>query len=227
MAAYDLEEQEQLAELKAWWKQNGNLVTGVVVAAAIGILAWQGWNWYQRNQAAQASAIYAQVQRAALARDTQKIKAAAGELVARFGGTTYAPLGALTAAKTLYEAGDLKSARAQLTWVADNAKDELRDLGALRLAAVALDEKAYDDALKALSGGHGAGFDARYAELRGDVLTAQGKKDEAAAAYRAVLAKLDENGKGAHAGNTLQGREVNAPYREMVQQKLDALGVAK
>jgi predicted negative regulator of RcsB-dependent stress response len=224
MAAYDLEEQEQLAEIKAWWKQYGNLVTGIVVAASIGVLAWQGWNWYQRNQAAQASAIYSVLQRASLERDTQKTKAAAGELVEKFAGTAYAPLGALVAAKTLYEAGDAKSAKAQLNWVADNGKDELKDLGRLRLAAVLLDEKAYDEALKVLSASHGAGFDARYAEARGDVLAAQEKKAEAAAAYQAALAKLDD---AAKAGGTMQSREANAPYREMLQQKLDSVGGGK
>ena len=180
MAAYDLEEQEQLAEIKAWWKQYGNLVTGIVIAASIGVLAWQGWNWYQRNQAAQASAVYGVLQRAVLERDTQKTKVAAGELVEKYGSTVYAQLGALTAAKALYESGDLKSAQAQLNWVADNGKDEIRDLGRLRLAAVLLDEKSYDEALKALSVSHGKGFDGRFAELKGDVLTAQGKKAEAA-----------------------------------------------
>lgn len=227
MAVYDLEEQEQLAELKAWWKQYGNRVTGVVIAASISVLVWQGWNWYQRNQAAQASAVYNMLQRAVLDRDTQKVKVAAGELVQKFGSTVYAQLGALTAAKALYEAGDLKSTQAQLNWVADNGKDELKDLGRLRLAAVLLDEKSYDDALKALSASHGAGFDVRFAELKGDVLTAQGKKAEAAVAYRLVLAKLDDGAKDGKAKNTLQAREVNAPYREMVQQKLDSLGDVK
>ncbi|MBI2306187.1 MAG: tetratricopeptide repeat protein [Rhodocyclales bacterium] len=227
MAAYDLEEQEQLAEIKAWWKQYGNLVTGIVTAAAVGVLAWQGWNWYQRNQAAQASAVYSVLQRAALEKDTQKTKAAAGELVEKFGGTAYAPLGALTAAKALYEAGDAKSAKAQLAWVAENGKDELRDLGRLRLAAVLLDEQAYDEALKVLGTSHSAGFDTRYAELRGDVLFAQGKKAEAAAAYRAALTALENAAKDGKARSTLQAREANAPYREMLQQKLDSLGDAK
>ena len=227
MAAYDLEEQEQLAEIKAWWKQYGNLVTGIVIAASIGVLAWQGWNWYQRNQAAQASAVYSVLQRAVLERDTQKTKVAAGELVEKFGSTVYAQLGALTAAKALYESGDLKSAQAQLNWVADNGKDEIKDLGRLRLAAVLLDEKSYDEALKALSASHGAGFDGRFAELRGDVLTAQGKKAEAAAAYKLVLVKLDEGAKDGKTKNSLQAQEVNAPYREMVQQKLDSLGDVK
>ncbi|MFC5300940.1 YfgM family protein [Azospira restricta] len=227
MAAYDLEEQEQLAELKAWWKQYGNLVTGIVAAAALGVLAWQGWNWYQRNQATQASAVYGVLQRAALERDTQKTKTAAGELVEKFGGTTYAPLGALTAAKTLFEAGDAKSAKAQLAWVAENGKDELKDIGRLRLAALLLDEQAYDEALKVLAAGHGASFETRFGELRGDVLAAQGKKAEAAAAYRGALAALENAAKDGKARSTLQAKEANAPYREMLQQKLDSLGETK
>ena len=227
MAAYDLEEQEQLAELKAWWKQYGNLVTGLVVAAAIGVLAWQGWNWYQRNQSAQASAVYGVLQRAVLERDTQKTKAAAGELVEKFGRTAYAPLGAMLAAKTLFDTGDVKSAKAQLGWVADNASDELRDLARVRLAAVLLDEKAYDEALKVLSAVPGPGFEARFAEMKGDVLVAQGRKPDAAAAYRTSLAKLDEPAKADSARTSLDARGANAPYREMLQQKLDSLGDAK
>lgn len=225
MAAYDLEEQEQLAEIKAWWKQYGNLVTSLVVAASLGVLAWQGWNWYERKQSGQASGIYSVLQRAALERDTVKVKAASGELVEKFGRTSYAPLGAMLAAKTLFDAGDAKSAKAQLAWVTENASDELRDLARIRLATVLLDEKSYDEALKALSASHGAGFDARFAEVKGDVLTAQGKKNDAAAAYKFALTKLDDGKEGARSG--LQGKSANAPYREMLQQKLDSLGEVK
>jgi len=228
MAAYDLEEQEQLAEIKTWWKQYGNLVTSIVIAASLGVLAWQGWNWYERKQAGEASGLYSVLQRAALERDTQKTKAAAGELVEKFGRTTYASLGALTAAKALYEAGDIKSARAQLAWVAENGKDELRDLGRLRLAAVQLDEKLYDEALKTLSSSHTAGFDIRYAEMKGDVLAAQDKKADAVAAYKLALAALDNADKDSQKGKSgMQSREMNAPYREMLQQKVDALGGAR
>lgn len=226
MATYDLEEQEQLAELKAWWKQYGNLVTGLVTAAAIGVLAWQGWNWYERDQAAKASGLYSMLQRVALERDTQKTKTVAGELVAKFGGTAYAQLGALTAAKLLHDTGDLPSAKAQLSWLADNGKEELRDIGRLRLANILLDEKAYDEALKVLAAGHAATFDVRYAETRGDVLAAQGKKAEAAVAYREALAGIDRAA-GDKTPGTLQAREVTAPYRQMLQQKLDSLGDAK
>ena len=95
MAHYDLEEQEQIDSIKTWWKMYGNLVTGVVLAGSLAVIGWQGWNWYQRSQSAQASAIYAVLEQAVAARDAQRVKAAAGELAEKFGGTSYAALGAL------------------------------------------------------------------------------------------------------------------------------------
>lgn len=217
MAHYDLEEQEQIDSIRTWWKMYGNLITGLVTAAAVGVVAWQGWNWYQRSQSAQASAIYGILEQAVAGRDGQRAKAAAGELAEKFGGTTYAPLGALMAAKLSFEGGDLKTAKAQLTWAAENGKDELKDVARLRLAAVLLDEKAFDEALKQLDTSHAPAFDARFAELKGDVLAAQGKKAEAKAAYQAAIAKLDD--KGADGADKPKG-----PYRELLQQKLDSQG---
>ena len=212
MAHYDLEEQEQIDSIKTWWKMYGNLVTGIVVAGSLAVIGWQGWNWHQRSQSAQASAIYAALEQAVAVRDAQKVKAAAGELVEKFGGTTYAALGALVAARQSFEAGDLKTARAQLTWAADNGKDEIRDLARLRLASVLLDEKAYDEALKQLEAAHAAAFAARFLELKGDVLAAAGKKPEARAAYQAALEK----------GEVREGR--GGAGRELLRQKLDSLG---
>ena len=215
MAHYDLEEQEQTDSIKTWWKMYGNLVTGIVVAGSLAVIGWQGWNWHQRSQSAQASAIFAALEQAVAVRDAQKVKAAAGELAEKFGGTSYAALGALVAARQSFDAGDLKTAKAQLTWAVENGKDEIRDLARLRLASVLLDEKAYDDALKQLEAAHAAAFAARFLELKGDVLAASGKKPEARTAYKAALDK----------GGSREGRGGNAG-RELLQQKLDNLGEA-
>lgn len=209
MAHYDLEEQEQIDTLKTWWKMYGNLVTGVIVAASLAVIGWQGWNWYQGGQSAKAAAIYGVLEQAAAAGDAPKVKAAAGELAEKFGSTSYASLGAMLAAKQSFDAGDLKTAKTQLAWVAENGKDEIKDLARLRLATVQLDEKAYDEALKQLDAAHAAAFDARFQELKGDVLSAQGKKPEARSAYKAALDKMT-------------GKQGAA--RELLQQKLDGLG---
>jgi len=211
MAHYDLEEQEQIDSIKTWWKMYGNLVTGVVTAACLAVTGWQGWNWYQRNQAAQASVVYSVLEQAVAARDAQKIKAAAGELAEKFGGTSYAALGALLAGKQSFEAGDLKTARTQLAWAASNARDELRDVARLRLVAVLLDEKSYDEAIKQLEASPAPAFEARFLELKGDVLLAQGKKPEARTAYLAAQSKS--------AGKRSAGGE-------LLQQKLDKLAEA-
>ena len=211
MAHYDLEEQEQIDTLKTWWKMYGNLVTGLVMAASLAVVGWQGWNWYQGGQSAKAAAIYGVLEQAAAAGDAQKVKAAAGELAEKFGRTAYASLGAMVAAKQSFDAGDLKTAKTQLIWVAENGKNEVRDLARLRLAAVQLDEQAYDEALKQLEAAHAAAFDARFLELKGDVRTAQGKKAEARTAYKSALEKMADK---------------PSASRELLQQKLDSLGEA-
>ncbi|MDR0775424.1 MAG: tetratricopeptide repeat protein [Azonexus sp.] len=211
MAHYDLEEQEQIDSLKTWWKMYGNLVTAVVAAVALATVGWQGWNWYRNNQAGQAAAIFAVLEDAFAAGDAQKVKTAAGELTEKFAGTSHAALGALLAARQSFDAGDLKTARTQLAWVVDNGRDEVRDLARFRLAAVLLDEQQYDEALKQLAAAPAPAFAARFQELRGDVLVAQGNRSEARAAYRAAF---DQIGEAAGVG------------RELLQQKLDSLGEA-
>jgi len=213
MAAYDLEEQEQLATLKAWWKENGNLVMSAVTVVLIVLAAWQGWNYYQRNQAAQASGLYDAVQKAAAANDLKLVRESAGAVLEQFPRTTYAAMAALVSAKAHFQGGDLKTAHAQLAWVADNAKDDaLQDIARLRLASVMLDEKAYDDALKILDTKHAAPFESQFMATRGDVLVAQGKKGEAASAYKAALDKTEPR---------------DAGQRAYIQLRLDALGEAK
>ncbi len=211
MAHYDLEEQEQIDTLKTWWKMYGNLVTALVSAVALATVGWQGWNWYQNNQAAQASAIFAVLEDAFAVGDAQKVKATAGELAEKYSRTSHAALGALLAARQSFDAGDLKTARTQLAWVVDNGRDEVRDLARLRLAAVLLDEEQYDDALKQLASAPAPAFASRFQELRGDVLAAQGKASEARAAYRAALDQIGE---------------ADGVGRELLQQKLDSLGEA-
>ncbi len=220
MATYDLEEQEQISELKTWWKMYGNLVTAVLLAVSAGVVGWQSWNWYQRNQTAEASVIYSAVQKAAMEKDAKRVRDAAGELTEKYPGTVYAAMAALTSARMQFDAGDLKTARAQLQWVADKARDkDLRDLGRLRLAHVLFDDKALDEALKMLGEEPSPTFAARFGELKGDILAVQGKKADARAAYQAALVKYDAVDK---AERSQGGRETQ--YRDLLQVKLDSLG---
>ena len=208
--ALDLEEQEQVAELKAWWTTHGNLVLAVVIAAAVAVVGWQGWRWYQHNQAAQASVLYDTLTKAAQAGDAKALRDAAGTLVESYPRTLYASMGALLAAKFYFERNDLKNAKAQLQWVIDHSPaEDFRDLARLRLAAVLLDEKAYDEALKLLDAPHAPAYDAQYAALKGDVLVAKNQLAEARAAYQLALEKAERR---------------DSPFRESVRMRLEALG---
>ena len=220
MATFDLDEQEQIDELKTWWKMHGNLVTTVVVAVSLAVVGWQGWNWWQRKQSAEASVLYSAMQQAVAMKDAKRVRDIGGELIDKYSATAYAGMAALLSAKAQAEGGDAKTARAQLAWAAENAKDDaLRDLARLRLAAAALDDKAYDDALKQLAAEPAPAFAPRYGELKGDIFAAQGKKAEAKKAYEAALAKLDALAKDDSAKHVA--------YREILQAKLEAVGSAK
>jgi predicted negative regulator of RcsB-dependent stress response len=206
----DLEEQEQVAELKAWWRQHGTRVLSVVLAVAVGFAGWTAYRAYTQSQAQQASALYEQVAKAAGTGDAKALRDASGALVESYAGTAYASMGALLAARYYYDRSDLKSAKAQLQWVLERGySDDLKDLARLRLAAVLLDEKAYDDALKLLEARPAAAYEAQYAALRGDILVAKNQAAEAKAAYKLALEKSDKK---------------NTAFQESVRMRLEALG---
>ncbi|OJA56807.1 hypothetical protein BGV68_09385 [Burkholderia ubonensis] len=204
------DEQESIESLKAWWARWGNLTTWIVLAALVVAAGFNGWNFWQRRQAAQASGLYEQVQKAAASNDKATMARAAADMEDKYGGTPYAQMAALAAAKVLYAAGDAAGAKTQLQWAVDHAKDdEYRQIAKLRLASLLLDEKAYDAGLALLSGTPIDAFKGLVADRRGDLLAAQGKADDARAAYKLALDSLPKEDMSA---------------RQLVQFKLDALG---
>lgn len=223
MAVYDLEEQEQIAALRSWWKQYGGWATGLVLAIAMGWLGWYGWQTYLKTQNAEASRVFLVLQQASAQQNTSQVKQAAGELVNQYPRSQFASLGALLAATTLEAAGDAKSAEAQLVWVAENGKDAVRGVARLRLAGVQMDQKDYDAALKTLSETAPAGFAARFDAARGDVFAAQGKLTEARGSYDAALKNLDAGGKDITPNSEFAGSEPGQLLRRLVQEKRDAL----
>ncbi|MFM7123040.1 MAG: YfgM family protein [Fluviibacter sp.] len=223
MAVYDLEEQEQIAALRSWWKQYGGWATGIVLAIAMGWLGWYGWQTYLKTQNAEASRVFLVLQQASAQQNTSQVKQAAGELVNQYPRSQFASLGALLAATTLEAAGDAKSAEAQLVWVAENGKDAVRGVARLRLAGVQMDQKDFDGALKTLSETAPAGFAARFDAARGDVYAAQGKLTEARSSYDAALKNLDAGGKDVTPNSEFAGSEPGQLLRRLVQEKRDAL----
>ena len=209
MATYDLDEQERLDELKAWWKRWGTLV---MIGLAVVIAGAAGWRYWQNRvvtQSLEAASVYEQLTQSLAANDAKAAREAWAMLIEQYKGTAYAPRAALLLARLNVGAKDLKSAQAQLEWAAANSKEPaVRDLARLRLAGVQLDQKQYDAALKTLSATHSDAFAFRFHDLKGDVLLAQDKPAEARAAYQAAFGKMAEDN----------------PYRNIVELKLDALG---
>ncbi|HEY4082633.1 MAG TPA: tetratricopeptide repeat protein [Burkholderiaceae bacterium] len=206
----DLEEQEQLEQLKAFWKQWGNLITWVVTIGLAAFAAWQGWNLWQRNQAAKAEGMFAAVQSAAQAGDLSKVDAVLKDLQG-LSSTSFAAQGTLLAAKAEFDKGQLDAARANLNWVAANAnQNEYRDVARLRLSGLQLDAKQYDEAAKTLDAVTGPEFAALVADRRGDLFTLQNKPAEAKAQYQKAYAAMDKT----------------VEYRKLIESKLATLGVA-
>ncbi|MBP6763458.1 MAG: tetratricopeptide repeat protein [Rubrivivax sp.] len=207
----DLQEQEQLDALKAFWTKYGNLVTWTLILVLGAFAAWNGWQYWQRDQAFKAGAMFDELERAVQAGDADKAGRVFADLKERFPATAYAQQGGLLAAKVQFDKGQADKAQGSLSWVADKASDdEMRSAARLRLAALQSDAKKYDEALKTLDAATAPGFEALVADRRGDVLMAQGKPAEARAAYQSAYKAMGEK----------------LDYRRLIEAKLTALGAA-
>jgi len=207
----DLEEQEQLDQLKAFWARWGNLITWLLVAVLATYAGWNGWNYWQRDQAIKAAAMYDALDSAAQAKDADKVASVFADLKERFPRTTYATQAALLAAKVQHEKGQGDAARATLAWAAEHgSEEEYRDIARLRLAGLQLDAKQYDEAAKTLDGVKLADFAALVADRRGDLALLQGKPDQAKQEFKKAYEGLDKK----------------LDYRRLVEAKLATLGVA-
>jgi predicted negative regulator of RcsB-dependent stress response len=207
--AYDLEEQEQLDTLKAWWKRYGNLVTWTLIVALGAYAAWTQWNNYKVSQSTQASQLYDELQAAFLSKDSAKVQRAVSDITNKYPSSAYAAMAAMSAAKNAFDANDLKAAKTQLNWVLEHGKlEEFKGLAKIRLAGIALDENAYEDGLKFLAGEFPSELMGEVADRKGDIFFAQKKLSEARQSYQLAL-------------DILKSKD---PLRQLVQIKLDALG---
>ena len=209
MATYNLEEQEKIDSMKSWWESHGTSIIVVVSVLIASYAGTQGWQYYQHQQRTQAADLYVLLQQVQQSEDAAKINDAAYLLLEGYPSSGYAPRAAMIAALANVDAGDIKTAKGNLQWVLDNAKEEeLKDLVRLRLAGLLLDEEKYNEALKLLDTRHGEAFAGLYADLKGDINVAAGRIVEAQLAYQTAINMLG----------------INNNYHNIVQMKLDALG---
>jgi predicted negative regulator of RcsB-dependent stress response len=205
----DLEEQEQLDELKHFWKRWGDLMTWLLIVVLGGYAAWMGWQSYQVKQAAQSAVLYDTVERAALSNDIALLDRSVGDIKDKFASTTYAQQAALLAARVYQDKNRASDAKTQLAWVIDKASDEgYQALARLRLAALLIEEKAYDEARKQLTAKTPEAFAPLMADRLGDLAMLQSQPAEAVQQYK----------------NAWKGLEPSAEYRRLVAVKLAALG---
>ncbi len=208
----DLEEQEQLDRLKHFWARWGTVITIAVLVVAAAFTGWKGYEWYQRDQAAKAGALFDELERAAGANDTAKVAQAFGDLRDRHASTAFTQQGALLAASVQFNAGQLDEAVKTLSWASAQAReDEYRTVARLRLAGILIEQKKPQEALAQLDAAKAAGFEALVADRRGDALAALGKADEARAAWTQAYSALD----------------AKIEYRRLIEAKLAAAGAPR
>lgn len=207
--AYDLEEQEQIEAIKAWWKKYGNLVLWTIIAVLAIYTAWVVWGNYQRKQVEQASQLYYEMQVAVQSNDNERAQRIASDMQDKFGSTAYASMTNLIAARIAYDFKEPDVAKDRLKWIVDNGNgDGYKAIARIRLAGLLLDEKKYDEAQAALSAKFPEAFSSLVEDRKGDIFYAQDKLNEARAAYETALniAAPDD------------------PGRALIQLKLDDLG---
>lgn len=206
----DLEEQEQLDQIKHFWKQYGNPITWVLIVVLGAFASWNFYQYWQRNQAAQAAAMYDEVERTVKLAEPGKVERVFADMKDKFPATTYAQQAGLLVAKHYYGAGQLDKAKAALGWVAEqSAEPGFQAVARLRLASLLMESKNYDEALKPLNADYPASYRAMVADRKGDLFMLQGKKAEALAEYQKAYPLFDEK----------------TEFRRLVEVKLNALGV--
>ena len=208
--AYDLDEQEQLGQLRAWWAKYGTVVLTALIVATAAIGGWRGLQWYEASQSTQARGYFEALEEAGRQQGDEsvaRINAAMQTLRSEFGATDYAARGALVAASALASRNDLQAARAQLEWLAQTKNATLLPIAKLRLAGILLEQKDFDTALAQLNEPP-APFVGLYADRRGDILSAQGKDAAAREAWTQAIEALGATN----------------PLTPVVKLKLDALG---
>jgi len=206
---FDLEEQEQLDELKHFWKKHGNWITWLVIAVLASFSAWNAWQYWQNKQSIEAAALFDELTKAVATKQADRIQLSYTDLQSKYPRTTFAQQGALLAARGHTEAGQLDKAQAALEWVASAGDASLQSLARLRLAALAMEKQQWDAAGKWLAEGIQPEFAGLAADRQGDVYIAQAQTDKAREAYLKAYSLLSDSG----------------DYRRLVSVKLNALGV--
>jgi len=205
---YDTHEQGE--RVKSWLRENGSaIVMGLVLAFGLmfGFKQWQAWETSKRQQA---SAEY-QVLSSLL--EEENMDAAVSNydvLKTEYPKSAYTSMAAMMMAKARLNSGQADLAASDLEYAMAHAQPEpVKVIARERLARVRLSQGDLDAAMKLIDEAPSeVGFEAQFAEIRGDIYLAKGETDLAIGSYQAALDTLEEG-----VGN-----------RELLNIKLQALG---
>ncbi len=188
MAEFEKTEEETIQEIKDWWKENGRAVIAGIVIGIGGIVGVRYWFSYQTDLQQEASLVYGEVQQAIRSNNTKQADSKSEVLLQKYGATSYATLGALAMAKLKMEAEQPAEAERYLRWALDNShEEEYRHLARQRLARLLISLQKPGQAERLLQDIEEGGYASIYAEIRGDMLLAQGKPMEAQSHYQSAL----------------------------------------
>ncbi len=208
----DLEEQEQLDQLKHFWKQYGNPISLLLIVVLGGFAAWNGYQWWSQRQASQASAMYEEVDQVIASGDIGAAERAYTEMQKRFPSTAYTQQAGLALAKVAYLSGKSDIAQSALASVSQAGSDTgLSALAGLRHAGLLIESGKFDQATKILDGKFPIEFTGLVSDKKGDAALAQGNKDAAIAMYQDAIKQLQERDQ----------------YRRLVEVKLASLGASE
>jgi predicted negative regulator of RcsB-dependent stress response len=193
--ALDLDDQEQLDELKLWWNKYGKITISLVILALLAYASWQGYQYMQYKKAVEASALYQSLGQIDPSK-ADEMKTLSSKLTTDYVGTPYAGRAAILQAKSQFLAGDIEGAKSQLEWATVNATEtSIKAIASLQLASLLLADQDYAGAEKVLSANLDKGYMGLKQDLQGDILLAQGKVDEAKKVYADALLNLDPEGR--------------------------------
>jgi predicted negative regulator of RcsB-dependent stress response len=210
---FNLEEQEQLADFKAWWKRYGNWLLAIILVLAVSYISYAGYGWWNKKSSLGASKVYELVLTGAQKQDIPLILKATADLQDQFQSTSYAGMASLVAAQVTNAAGDLANSEKNLRWAVDKAKfDSHQDIARARLVSLLIDQDKFDEARKVAAASVSKPFEPLILERRGDVELAQQKNTEARKFYQQAWDLL------------LKNVDASDESKRLLKVKLDAVG---
>ncbi|AIL32662.1 YfgM family protein [Basilea psittacipulmonis] len=190
--AFNLEEQEKISAIKAWWDKWSNLITIAVVLVVVAFFAHTGWKWYQAQHAENALAYYDEIVNASgdiSEENTARIKVSIDKLRESYSSTAYASRAIMIASDYFYKANRLDLAKDNLSWLIAQTSEfpEFTDIARLRLSTIQIEQGEYEAAQNNLNAIKDEKAQAMVKDKLADLAFAQGEVQKAVDMWRSII----------------------------------------